>query len=74
MIWRLCKWECDSGGKPNEACQESERIIDWITLDSQITWFPDADRDNFGADFGMLDYDFNWYIGGSVFVGVRWLL
>lgn len=40
-----------------------ERIIDWITLDSQVTWFPDADRDNFGTDFGMLDYDFNWYIG-----------
>jgi hypothetical protein len=40
-----------------------ERIIDWITLDSQITWFPEADRDNFGTDFGMLDYDFNWYLG-----------
>ena len=40
-----------------------ERIIDWITLDSQISLFPDADRDNFGAGAGMFDYDFRWHIG-----------
>ena len=40
-----------------------KRIIDWITLDSQVTLFPDADRDNFGSDFGMFDYDFRWYVG-----------
>jgi hypothetical protein len=40
-----------------------ERIIDWITLDAQTTLFPNANRDNFGSDFGMLDYDFRWHIG-----------
>lgn len=40
-----------------------ERIIDWITLDAQTILFPDADRDNFGADFGMFDYDFRWHLG-----------
>ena len=40
-----------------------KRIIDWITLDSQVTLFPDANRDNFGSDFGMFDYDFRWYVG-----------
>ena len=39
------------------------RIIDWITLDSNITWFPDADRDNFGKSLGLLDYDFRWHVG-----------
>ena len=40
-----------------------ERIIDWITLDTQISLFPNAQRDNFGSDFGLLDYDFQWHIG-----------
>lgn len=40
-----------------------ERIIDWITLDTQITYFPRADEDNFGSDFGLFDYDFRWHLG-----------
>ncbi len=40
-----------------------EHIIDWITLDSQISLFPEADRDNFGSDAGLLNYDFRWHIG-----------
>ena len=40
-----------------------QRIIDWITLDSQVTLFPRPNRDNFGSDFGMFDYDFRWYVG-----------
>src|SRR5690606_39501855 len=40
-----------------------ERIIDWITLDVQATLFPDAERDNFNEDLGLLDYDFSWHIG-----------
>lgn len=41
----------------------SERIIDWVTLDTEVAYFPKADRDNFGADWGMLDYDFSWHVG-----------
>ncbi len=40
-----------------------ERIIDWITLDAQTTLFPNAERDNFGSDFGVFDYDFRWHVG-----------
>ncbi|MEL7497517.1 MAG: organic solvent tolerance protein OstA [Planctomycetota bacterium] len=43
-----------------------EHIIDWITLDAQATLFPNAQRDNFGSDFGMFDYDFRWYVGDRV--------
>ncbi len=40
-----------------------ERIIDWITLDVEATYFPKAERDNFNSDFGMMDYDFRWHVG-----------
>jgi hypothetical protein len=40
-----------------------ERIIDWMTFDSNATYFPDAGRDNFGADIGLIDYDWRWHIG-----------
>jgi lipopolysaccharide export system protein LptA len=40
-----------------------ERIIDWITFDSQVSLFPDAEEQNFGADFGLFDYDFQWHVG-----------
>lgn len=40
-----------------------ERIIDWITFDAQTILFPDANRDNFGAELGMFDYDFRWHLG-----------
>lgn len=40
-----------------------ERIIDWMTFDTNATWFPDPDRDNFGAPFGLIDYDWRWHIG-----------
>jgi hypothetical protein len=40
-----------------------ERIIDWVTFDSNATWFPDENRDNFGQDVGLVDYDFRWHLG-----------
>lgn len=40
-----------------------QRIIDWLTLDANATWFPDANRDNAGAEFGLIDYDFRWHLG-----------
>ena len=44
----------------------SRRIIDWIVLDTNLTWFPEDDRDNFGEDFGLLDYSFLWHVGDRV--------
>ena len=43
-----------------------ERIVDWITLDVEGSYFPKADRDNFGQEIGLLDYDFRWHIGDRV--------
>lgn len=43
-----------------------ERIIDWITLDAETVLFPDADRDNFGSNWGLFDYDFRWHVGDRV--------
>jgi hypothetical protein len=40
-----------------------QRIVDWIVLDTNATWFPDPNRDNFGKALGLVDYDFRWYVG-----------
>ena len=40
-----------------------EHIVDWITFDSNITWFPESDRDNYGSSFGLADYDLRWHLG-----------
>jgi hypothetical protein len=45
-------------GAPGE-----ERIIDWLTLQTNSTWFPDDERDNFGAPMGLFDYDLRWHLG-----------
>jgi hypothetical protein len=42
---------------------DCRHIIDWITLDTNVTLFPDPSRDNFGQTVGLLDYDFNWHVG-----------
>jgi hypothetical protein len=39
------------------------RIIDWIVFDTNITWFPNQQRDNFGTSFGLLDYYGRWHVG-----------
>jgi hypothetical protein len=40
-----------------------EHIVDWMTLDLSGTYFPRADRDNFGDSFAFLEYDYSWHIG-----------
>jgi len=40
-----------------------ERIVDWMTFDSNATWFPQDERDNFGQPLGLADYDFRWHLG-----------
>lgn len=39
------------------------RILDWIMLDTNITFFPNPGRDDFGSSVGLLDYDFRWHVG-----------
>jgi hypothetical protein len=40
-----------------------QHIVDWITLDTDATLFPNPDRDNFGQVVGLVDYDFRWHLG-----------
>jgi len=40
-----------------------ERIIDWIVFDLEGSFFPKPDRDNFGEEVGLLNYDFRWHVG-----------
>ena len=40
-----------------------ERIVDWIVLDVEGSLFPKPDRDNFGEEFGLFNYDFRWHLG-----------
>ena len=40
-----------------------ERVVDWISLDVDATYFPEPDRDNFGQPFGLFNYDFRWHVG-----------
>ena len=40
-----------------------ERIIDWISLDIEGSFFPQQDRDNFGELLGLVNYDFSWHVG-----------
>jgi hypothetical protein len=42
---------------------ENMHIIDWIELDTNVTLFPNPDRDNFGAVAGLFDYNFRWHVG-----------
>jgi hypothetical protein len=39
------------------------RIIDWMTLDLETTYFPNASRDNFGKPFGQNMYNWQWFLG-----------
>ncbi|OHB76689.1 MAG: hypothetical protein A2W31_03075 [Planctomycetes bacterium RBG_16_64_10] len=42
---------------------DARQILDWVTFDTNAVWFPDPDRDNFGADVGLVDYDLRWHAG-----------
>ena len=51
------RWQTKRGMPGNE------RTIDWMILNVYTTYFPNASRDNFGADFGLFNYDFKWFVG-----------
>ena len=42
---------------------DDPHIIDWITLNTNVTYFPDYNRDDFGQPLGLADYDFRWHVG-----------
>ena len=41
----------------------AQRIKDWMTLDLEVSFFPNKDRDNFGETFGLYSARYNWYVG-----------
>jgi len=40
-----------------------QHIVDWMTLDLSGSFFPHANRDNFGEHFAFLQYNYLWNIG-----------
>ncbi len=51
------RWQTKRG--PADNCH----ITDWIEFDTDITFFPNPSRDNFGTDAGLADYNFIWHVG-----------
>lgn len=51
------RWQTKRGPVNNR------RIIDWVALDTNITLFPNPNRDNFGTSAGLADYNFSWHVG-----------
>jgi len=51
------RWQTKRGPAGNQ------HVIDWISLDTDCTLFPDPNRDNFGQVLGLVDYNFRWHAG-----------
>ncbi len=51
------RWQTKRGGPGRQ------HLVDWLTVDSNLTYFPEASRDNFGQEFGLFDYDVRWHLG-----------
>ena len=54
------RWQTKRGSPDNM------HTVDWITFDTNISIFPDANRDDFGSTFGLWDYDFTWHVGDKL--------
>ncbi len=51
------RWQTKRGPLANP------HIVDWITLNTDATFYPDPNRDNFGTSIGLVDYNFTWHVG-----------
>ena len=40
----------------------AQRIRDWMIWETGLTYFPDADRDNFGEELGLLYGNYRWNV------------
>jgi hypothetical protein len=40
-----------------------KRIVDFMTMDAGTTFFPTANRDDFGVPWGQTMYNYQWYLG-----------
>jgi hypothetical protein len=41
----------------------AEHIVDWMVLDTSVSYFPEANKDNFGKAFSFWEYNYVWNIG-----------
>jgi hypothetical protein len=39
------------------------RVVDWMIFDISSTYFPEAERDNFGVPWGLSQYNYEWFVG-----------
>lgn len=53
--WRH-RWQTQAGPIDNP------RVRDWMTLDLEASYFPNANRDNFGESFGLLGGRYAWNV------------
>jgi hypothetical protein len=37
--------------------------VDWVVFDVEGSFFPNGNRDNFGENVGLVNYDFRWHVG-----------
>ncbi len=56
------RFEIENRWQTKRGAPGDEHIMDWITLDTEVTFFP-KDSQNFGSLLGLLDYDFRWQVG-----------
>lgn len=40
-----------------------ERIVDLVSFDADFIYFPKAERDNFGEEVGVVNYNFKYHVG-----------
>ncbi|MBL8799864.1 MAG: hypothetical protein JNM56_38640 [Planctomycetia bacterium] len=40
-----------------------QHVIDWMTLETSASYFPDPARDNFGQSFSFFEYNYVWNVG-----------
>jgi hypothetical protein len=40
-----------------------DHVVDWMTLNVDLSLFPQATRDDLGHTFGILQYDWKWNVG-----------
>ena len=50
-----------------------EHTVDLVSLGTSVSYFPQAQRDNFGHPFAFLEYDFLWNVGDrTAFSSTGW--
>ena len=60
LLWRLAarqRWQTKRGPIGQQ------RIVDWMTLDVEGNLYPEDERDNFGQQIGVINYDWRWHLG-----------